>query len=137
VNSLYRSRPSGGDETIQVLLKHPKTGDATLAAVGWSWSLFLGAGGLLGIPLFFRGLALWGTVVFTLWSLRLALPLLAGTGAAIGPLDWGLTIFLAGLSVYFGARGNALRARRYLARGYTFARPDSLEARLAASRWGV
>ena len=44
---------------------------------------------------------------------------------------------LAALSVFLGYRGNAMIARRYLARGYQFARPQSVEARLAAQRWGL
>lgn len=122
---------------MHVLLKHPMTGNTKLASTGWSWSLFLAAGGLMGIPLFFRGLALWGAVVFVLWSARLATPLLAGTDAAADDVDWILTALLVGISAFVGLKGNALTARHYLTCGYIFVRPDSVEARLATESWGL
>jgi hypothetical protein len=121
---------------MHVLLKHPTTGSTKLAATGWSWPLFLSAGGLMGIPLFFRGLALWGSAVFVIWSVRFALPLLVGDGAVDG-IDWLLTAIAVGLSGYIGAKGNALIARHYMTCGYIFARPESVEARIAAESWGA
>ena len=122
---------------MYVLLKHPLSGETRRAAVGWSWPLFLATGGLLGIPLFFRGLALWGAIVLALWSLRLAVPLLAGAGATADGMDWAFALLLLGVSAFLGIRGNALVARRYLVCGYAFLRPDSVEARIAAESWGL
>ena len=122
---------------MHVLLKHPMSGRTKLASVGWSWPLFLATGGLLGIPLFFRGLAFWGSVVLVLWSLRLLVPLLAGSGATTDEIGWVFTLLLVGLSGFIGLKGNALVARHYLTCGYTFLRPESVEARLASESWGI
>lgn len=122
---------------MQVLLKHQLSGKTKLAAVGWSWPLFLATGGLLGIPLFFRGLTLWGTVVLVLWSLGLLIPIMTGSGAAADEIDWIVTLLVFGLSAFIGLKGNALIARHYLTCGYSFLRPESVEARIAAESWGV
>jgi hypothetical protein len=44
---------------------------------------------------------------------------------------------VAGLCLFLGYRGNALTARHYLACGYEFAEPDSVEARIATQSWGL
>jgi len=120
---------------MRVTLKHPSSGRLKFVETGWSWSLFLGAGAL-GLPLFFRGMALWGAVMVVLWSLQLAEPFIAPDGDA-DTLDWILTLGVAGLCFFLGFKGNALTARHYLACGYDFAEPDSVEARLAAESWGL
>jgi len=121
---------------MRVTLRHPGTGDIRFAETGWSWSLFL-ASAFLGLPLFFRGLALWGTVMVVAWSLSLATLFVETPGAGAETLDWLFTVAVAGLCLFFGARGNALAAKRYFALGYDFARPDSPEAREAARSWGL
>ena len=121
---------------MQITLRHAGTGDSRVVKTGWSWSLFF-ASGFLGLPLFFRGLALWGTIMMVAWCLRVAAPLYAGTGANGNTLDWILTTILMALCVFFGLKGNALTAKRYLSLGYDFADPDGAEARAAAQSWGL
>ena len=121
---------------MQITLRHVGTGDIRVVNTGWSWSLFLFSG-FLGLPLFFRGLALWGTVMLAAWSLCLTAPLVAGAGASADILDWVLTISMGALCGFFGLRGNALTAKRYLSLGYEFANPDGAEARVAAQSWGL
>ena len=96
--------------------------------------MFLGSG-FLGLPLFFRGLAISGTVMLVAWSLNFAALFAVGTSADI--LDWPLTIVIVALCVYFGFKGNALIAKRYFSLGYEFVDPDGVEARVAAQSWGL
>ena len=51
---------------MQVALRHPNTGSFKFIDTGWSWPIFLGAG-FFGLPLFFRGMAMWGTAMLILW----------------------------------------------------------------------
>lgn len=123
---------------MNIALRHSATGHFRFVDTGWSWSLFL-ASGFLGLPLFFRGLALWGTVMTTAWSLYLVMLIVASTGggAAAAVLDWGLSIIVGALCVFFGFKGNALTAKRYISLGYEFANPDSADAQAAAQSWGL
>ena len=105
-----------------------------MVSTGWSWSLFLGAG-FLGLPLFFRGLATWGTLMLVICILQLALPF-ADIVSADG-LESLLNLLTMGLCVYLGFHGNALSARHLMACGYEFAEPTSRQARFAAERWGI
>lgn len=97
------------------------------------------ASGFLGLPLFFRGLALWGTIMLTAWSLSLVPLIIASTngGTAAETLDWVFTIIVGALCVFFGVKGNALTAKRYISLGYEFINPDSADARAAAQSWGL
>ena len=117
---------------MQVALRHPSTGSFKFIDTGWSWSIFLGAG-FFGLPLFFRGLALWGTLMLVLWFLQLAAPMIVPADADM--IEWLLTLAVLGLCVFLGFRGNDLSARHFLACGYEFAYPDSTEARIAMARW--
>jgi hypothetical protein len=119
---------------MQVALRHPNTGNFKFIDTGWSWPLFLGAG-CFGVPLFFRGLALWGTVMLVLWFLQLAVPFVAVANG--DTLEWILSFAVAGVCLFLGFRGNALSARHFVACGYDFAYPDSVEARAAAENWGL
>jgi len=117
---------------MQIALRHNGTGTLRFIDTGWSWSLFLGAS-FFGLPLFFRGLALWGTLMVILWFLQVALSL-----AEVGEtLQWLVTFAVAGMCLFLGYQGNALSARHFIACGYDFAHPDSPEARFAAERWGL
>jgi hypothetical protein len=117
-----------------VMLEKPETGEHKALGVGWNWS-FLLFSSFLGLPLFRKGLPVWGALILILWGLDWALPLITPDATVTAILVPGAAI--AGLSVFLGYRGNAMIARRYLARGYQFARPQSVEARLAAQRWGL
>jgi hypothetical protein len=117
---------------MQIVLRHNGTGNMRFIDTGWSWSLFLGAS-FLGLPLFFRGMALWGTLMLILWFLQLAVFFTS----AGDTLDWILTFFVTGACLYLGFQGNALSARHFIACGYDFAYPDSPEARFATEQWGI
>lgn len=119
---------------MNVALRHTSTGNIKFIDTGWSWSIFLGAS-FLGLPLFFRGLALWGTLMLFLWFLELAVPFMALSNEDM--LEWLLNIAILGICFYLGYRGNALTARRFVACGYEFANPNSSEARIAAESWGT
>ncbi len=119
---------------MRVALRHAGTDDLKLIGTGWSWSLFLGAG-FLGLPLFFRGLAAWGTVMLVLWVAQLALPFTAS--GSTGSLELLVNLVTFGLCLYLGFRGNALAARHLAACGYELAEPDSPHARYAAESWGI
>ena len=57
--------------TDDLLLENPKTGAVKPFRDGFDWILFLFSGAL-GIPLFLRGLPLWGAVFVALWVVDLA-----------------------------------------------------------------
>ena len=119
---------------MQVILRHSISGSLKFVDVGWSWSLFLGAS-FLGLPLFFRGLPLWGTLMLVLWVLQIFIPI-AGVGGAddIEPL---LNLAVFGLCLYLGFKGNAETAKHFVSCGYELAKPDSIEARVARERLGI
>jgi hypothetical protein len=119
---------------MNIALRHRGSGNIKFIDTGWSWSIFMGAS-FLGLPLFFRGLALWGTLMMVLWCLQVAVPFVSVSDA--NTLEWLVNIAIAGLCLYLGSRGNALSAKHFIACGYEFANPDSIEARIAAERWGI
>jgi hypothetical protein len=105
---------------MQIALRHPRTRNLRLIDTGWSWSIFLGAA-FFGLPLFFRGLALWGTLMFVLWSLQLAVTL---TIPDSDTLERILNLGVLGLSLYLGFRGNDLSVRHFIACGYELVDQD-------------
>jgi hypothetical protein len=117
---------------MRVMLEKPGTQERQALDVGWNWSFFLYSS-FLGLPLFRKGLTVWGAIVLILWGLDLALPYIVPDATEVAILVPAAAI--AGLSVFLGCRGNAMIARRYLARGYEFVRPESAEARQAARAW--
>lgn len=103
---------------MSVTLKYPGTDEVKLLPEGWSWACFFGSG-VLGIPLFKRGLVVWGSamLVFDVATL------VAGwidTDAAANLYLWLSLIGLAA-SVFFGAKANAMAARHAVAQGWEFA----------------
>jgi hypothetical protein len=100
---------------------------------GFAWDLFLFAG-VLGVPLFLRGLTPWGAGVLALWLADLAL------GRAVPPglrvvLDVALFAAFLGLQLYLGFAGNALTARACRARGWQPDNPRDPGVREALRRW--
>ena len=77
--------------------------------------------GVLGVPLFLRGLPNWGAVVLALWLADLVLGRL-GAAALRGPVQRQLFAAFLGLQLWLGWTGNALTARDTRARGWV---PDS------------
>jgi len=119
-----------------VMLEDTSTGDRKPLAVGWNWTFFFFSS-FLGIPLFRKGLTAWGALIVILWSLDLALPLIMPATAQVVTLGLVSGAVITVLSVFLAYKGNGLIARKYLARGYSFAKPDSTEARYAIEKWGL
>jgi hypothetical protein len=119
-----------------VMLENPRTGDRKPVKVGWSWTYFLFSW-MLGLPLFRNGLVLWGALVVVCWSVDFGLPYILPPTAEPGLLILAPPVAIACLAVFVGLQGNAMVARRYLAQGYVFAKPDTAEARHAQQQWGV
>jgi hypothetical protein len=119
---------------MMVVLENARTGDRKRLGVGWNWS-FLLFSSCLGIPLFLRGLTVWGSVMLTLWCLDIVAAYIMPDGSGVPEL-WP-SVGIVGLSAFLACKGNALVARKWLARGYDFAKPDSAEARYAMESWGL
>ncbi len=119
-----------------VILEDTSTGDRKPLVVGWNWTFFFFSS-FLGIPLFRKGLTAWGALIVILWGLDLALPLIMPATAQVVTLNLMSGAVIAVLSVFLAYKGNGLIARKYLARGYSFAKPDSAEARYAVEKWGL
>lgn len=121
---------------MQIALRHPGTEQFKFIDSGWSWTIFLGAA-FFGLPLFFRGLAFWGTVMVVVWCLRILGPIMADSVATAASIEWFFILAVLGLSVFLGLKGNLMSARHYIACGYQFAKPDSTEARVGARLMGL
>ena len=50
---------------MSISLQHPGSGRVKILPEGWSWSCFFGAS-FLGLPLFRRGLTVWGSAMLVL-----------------------------------------------------------------------
>ncbi len=121
---------------MKVLIKNPKTGELKSVKIGWSWTLFLFSS-VFGIPLFLRKLYVLGTIM-VLWRFFVIF------ANAVDPSDQhpstaGVIALLTEIVivVWLGVKGNEYTAKNYLERGWVFARPDSLEAQYAMSRWNI
>jgi hypothetical protein len=99
-----------------LLLENPKTGAVKPFRDGFDWILFLFSG-VLGIPLFLRGLPLWGAVFVGLWIVDLALVWLLPRHWSLGGQAVMAAIFF-GLQLWLGFRGRELMLRSYVARGW-------------------
>ncbi len=120
---------------MYVTLRHPGSGTVKMIEAGWSWSLFMGAG-FLGLPLFFRGLAKWGVVMFAAWAARLLVPLATDSLPDIAQIEWVMSFLIGGLCLFLGLKGNDLTREHYLACGYELAEKRSMEERVAGQLWG-
>lgn len=119
---------------MKVQLRHPHSGKLKTIKVGWSWPLFFSPGGL-GLPLFFRGLPIWGFVLLTLSIFDLSEPLFAGDHdyAVSSVMD----LVLLGVAIWLGINGNRMIGRSLLAQGWRMTDPHSEAARSAVRNWGV
>ena len=96
-------------------MRNPRTGETRILPEGWCWACFFGSG-ILGLPLYRRGLSVWGSlmVVFNLVVLVVAA---VPTERAATLYDW---LFAAGLGLcgFFGLRANRMAIDRHLAQGW-------------------
>jgi len=115
-----RSAKRSGERDVisgSVLLENPRTGEARRLRTGFSWTLFLFSG-ILGLPLFLRGLYRWGLAFVALWAIDI-LVVWQSVGAVRGVAEAALFCAFLGLQLWLGFRGNALTAKTYLARGWS------------------
>jgi hypothetical protein len=119
---------------MKVVMKNPRTGELRQVKVGWSWVLFLFSA-FLGIPLFLRRLYLLGALMV---AVNIPSSILSNSATEQNPMGAfiGLGVQAAFLA-YLGMKGNELTAKSLLDKGWIFAKPESLEAQYAASRWGI
>jgi hypothetical protein len=112
---------------MNVALRNKITGQIKHQVIGWSWTCFLFSS-CLGIPLFIRGLNIWGALMVAIWVVGL-----------FSPLDVLVVLLLIQLvlSIWFGAAANSWAGRSYLENGWEFAEPDTPRSALARRKWGL
>lgn len=111
---------------MSIALRHPVSRRVMILPEGWSWGCFFGVG-LLGLPLFRRGLARWGAVMVALNTVALVLGFAPVTGGAGALAGWLGSATLA-LNAYLGFKANDMAISRYLVMGWEFDGP-------APARW--
>jgi hypothetical protein len=102
---------------MSVTLRHPVTGQIKVHEEGWSWSCFFGSG-VLGVPLFRRGLRVWGAAVLVFDVTMLVVEWLPGQEAT-SLYAWMSAIAVAA-SVFFGMKANEMATQHDLANGWEF-----------------
>lgn len=110
--------------SINVDFRNQQTGETKTVKVGWSWTLFLFSG-FLGVPLFMRGLNLWGAAFAVSWFFNILLMVSDNSSALFFQL---LTL---AAEILIGVKGNELTAKHYLSLGWEFSDPNSDAARFA------
>ena len=105
---------------MTVTLRQPHTGEIKVLQEGWSWACFLGCS-FLGIPLYRRGLQVWGSVMVA-FDILAVIPEFLPLERAV-TFDLWITIASLGLSVFFGIKANRMAIDRYRDLGWEFADP--------------
>ena len=100
---------------MSVSFQHPGTGRVKIFDEGWSWSCFFGAS-FLGLPLFRRGLIVWGSAMLVFDIAALVVEW-TDTEAAASLYLW-MTLIGFAASVFFGFKANDMAARHALSRGW-------------------
>ncbi|SRR5260221_7515194 len=103
---------------MSVSLRHPVTGELKVQPEGWSWGCCLGSLAL-GLPLFRRGLVVWGSVMVVFNTVALVAQFVPTDRAAA--VYQGMTLVGAGLCLFFGLKANRMAIDRYLDLGWEFA----------------
>ena len=103
---------------MAISLRHPATGELKVQQQGWSWSCFF-ASGVLGLPLFKRGLIVWGSAMLVLDLVTLIVGWISTDAAANLYLWLSATGFAA--SLYFGLKANDMATQRALDHGWEYA----------------
>jgi hypothetical protein len=102
---------------MSISLQHPGTGRVKVLPEGWSWSCFFGAT-FLGLPLFRRGLIVWGSAMLVFDVSAFVVGWIATDSAE--SLDTWMTAIGIAASVFFGLQANAMAARHTQAQGWVF-----------------
>lgn len=102
---------------MSIALRHPVTGEIKVQQEGWSWGCFFGAG-FLGLPLFRRGLAVWGAAMLV-FDVTAFIAGWIGTDAGQSLYAWMSGIGFAA-SVFFGLRANAMAVEQALTHGWEY-----------------
>ena len=105
---------------MSVSLRNPLTGQIRHREEGWSWGCFLGSG-FLGIPLYRRGLQVWGSVMVALDIVAFVPEFMPTERELI--FDFWLTVVGLGFSIFLGMRANHMAIERYRDLGWVFADP--------------
>jgi hypothetical protein len=103
---------------MSVALRHSLTGRLQTREDGWSWSCFFGCG-FLGLPLFSRGLYVWGAVM-VVFDITVFILDFVPTERAANLASWA-TIAAFAAAVFFGLKANRMAIDRALAQGWEFA----------------
>jgi hypothetical protein len=103
---------------MSISLQHPGTGRVKILPEGWSWSCFFGTT-VLGLPLFKRGLVVWGSVMLVFDIVAFIVGWI-DTDAAEDLYFWLSLVGLAA-SLFFGAKANDMAARHAVAHGWQHA----------------
>jgi hypothetical protein len=111
---------------MKVQFNNPRTGQVKSVKVGWNWSLFM-SGSLIGLPLFLRGLSIWGSVIVSLWVFSFIIS--DGIGTVI------LSVIGIALSIFLGVKGNEMIAKNYLKQGWKLVNPESDIVNIAKKQW--
>jgi hypothetical protein len=103
---------------MTVTLRQAQTGEIKVLQEGWSWGCFFGSF-ILGIPLYRRGLQVWGSAMVAFNIVALLAGLVPTEEAAT--LYGRMSVIGLGLGVFFGMRANQMVIERYLGLGLEFA----------------
>ncbi len=103
---------------MTVTLRQPPTGEIKVLEEGWSWGCCLGSF-ILGLPLYRRGLQVWGSVMVAFNIVALVAGLVP-TESAAALYGW-MSLIGLGLGVFFGMKANQLAIDRYLSLGWELA----------------
>ena len=110
----------------QVQLKNPITNEIKTVTTGWSWTCFLFSW-FYGVPLFLRGLNIWGGVMLFL-ALESYLIVFLFEGADQIVQHFTLTFWVIttlAFSIWFGIKANLMAIRNDLEKGWVFVDPNT------------
>ena len=116
-------------------LKHKQSGKEKRISTGFAWDLFICAGLLFGIPLFWRRLHPWGAAVLALWCVNLLIGRLPIAAATQRSSEVALFTVFFMLQLWLGFRGNRLTAKTYLAHGWVIDQPNDARIKRVIERW--